>query len=60
MKRMIFGENSAKMYNYQRRADLQQDNVTKAKAEYAANGEGRSNLAYGYVMRNPGLETIVS
>ena len=60
VKRMIFGETSAKMYNYQRGADLQQDNVSKAKAEYAAKGGERSNLAYGYIMRNPGLETIVS
>jgi predicted TIM-barrel fold metal-dependent hydrolase len=60
VKRMIFGETSARMYNYQRRADLLNDSVAKAKAEYAASGGDRSNLAYGYVIRDPGGETIVS
>jgi hypothetical protein len=60
VKQAIFGETSARMYNYQRRADLPGDKVSQAKAQYAASGEGRSNLAYGYVMREPGGETIVS
>jgi predicted TIM-barrel fold metal-dependent hydrolase len=60
VKRMIFGETSARMYNYQRRADLLDDGVSRAKRDYAARGEGRSNLAYGYVIREPAGETIVS
>ncbi len=51
VKRMIFGDTSARMYNYQRRADLRNDPVAQAKTDYAANGPGRSNLAYGYVAR---------
>jgi hypothetical protein len=58
VKRAIFGETSARMYNYQRRADLQDDAVSRAKAQYAASGQGRSNLAYGYVVREPAGETI--
>jgi len=50
VKTVIFGTNSARMYRYdQRRAGLETDGVTRAKAEYAASGPGRSNLAYGYV-----------
>jgi predicted TIM-barrel fold metal-dependent hydrolase len=50
VKTAIFGENSAKMYGYQRRAALETDGVARVKAEYAMNGPGRSNLAYGYVV----------
>jgi hypothetical protein len=49
VKTMIFGETSAKMYGYQRQAALETDGVAKVKADYALNGPGRSNLAYGYV-----------
>ena len=51
IKNMIFGGNSARMYNYQRRADLLDDPVARIKRDYAENGPGRSNLAYGYVAR---------
>ncbi len=51
VKTMIFGGTSARMYNYQRRADLLDDPVAKVKRDYAENGPGRSNLAYGYVVR---------
>lgn len=51
IKNMIFGETSARMYNYQRRAELHNDPVAQAKIQYAEHGPGRSNLAYGYVAR---------
>ena len=50
VKTAIFGENSRRMYKYDTRwADLQQDGISRAKTEYAAAGQERSNLAYGYV-----------
>jgi predicted TIM-barrel fold metal-dependent hydrolase len=50
VKTAIFGGNSARMYRYdRRRAGLDTDAVSRAKADYALNGPGRSNLAYGYV-----------
>lgn len=50
IKTAIFGETSARMYNYdRRRASLENDAVTRVKAEYAQGGGGRSNLAYGYI-----------
>ncbi len=50
VKTAIFGGNSARMYNYDmRRAGLENDPVSRLKAQYAANGGDRSNLAYGYV-----------
>ncbi|GAB4168746.1 MAG: hypothetical protein OHK0024_04200 [Thalassobaculales bacterium] len=52
VKSMIFGENSAKMYNYDRqRAGLEGDRVTLAKAEYEAAGRNPSNLRYGFIAR---------
>jgi hypothetical protein len=50
VKTAIFGGNSARMYRYDpRHAGLETDRVTKARADYAAAGGERSNLAYGYV-----------
>jgi predicted TIM-barrel fold metal-dependent hydrolase len=50
VKTAIFSENSVKMYKYDtRRAALEGDGVARAKAQYAAAGGERSNLAYGYV-----------
>jgi uncharacterized protein len=51
VKRAIFGDNSARLYNYTReqRAALAGDPITLAKAEYDRYGEGRTNLRYGYV-----------
>ena len=50
VKTAIFGANSARMYRYDaRRAGLEMDGVTRAKADYAAAGGERSNIAYGYV-----------
>jgi predicted TIM-barrel fold metal-dependent hydrolase len=52
VKTAIFGANSAKMYGYDvRRAGLETDWVSGVKADYAANGPGRSNLRYGYVVK---------
>ena len=50
VKSAIFGENSAKMYGYQRRAALEDDGVARVKRDYALKGPGRSILAYGYVV----------
>jgi len=49
VKTAILGGNSAKMYNYQRRAALDDDGVAQVKRDYALNGPGRSNRFYGYV-----------
>src|SRR3712207_4712131 len=50
VKTAILGGNSARMYRYDgRRAGLETDGVARAKAQYAAAGGERSNLAYGYV-----------
>jgi hypothetical protein len=51
VKRAIFGENSATLYRYDRRADLSTDRIATAKADYAREGPGRTNLRYGYVAR---------
>src|SRR5688572_3700583 len=49
VKQMIFGENSARLYKYERRADLQGDRVSIARATYEREGSGRTNRRYGYV-----------
>jgi predicted TIM-barrel fold metal-dependent hydrolase len=50
VKTAIFSGNSVKMYRYEaRRAELEGDAVSRAKARYAAAGGQRSSLAYGYV-----------
>jgi hypothetical protein len=52
-KNMIFGENNARLYKYDRRgAGLDTDRLGVAKAAYEASGPERSNLRYGYVL-NP-------
>ena len=50
-KRMIFGENSARLYKFDQRADLTHDQVTIARAAYEREGPGRTNRRYGYVAR---------
>ena len=52
IKRAILGENIAALYGYRRQAELlgPTDRLAALKAEYAASGEGRSNLRYGYVL----------
>ena len=49
VKNAIFGENSARIYNYRRKASI--DHFDRLKAEYEAIGPARSNLRYGYVRR---------
>ena len=53
VKNAIFGENNARIYNYQpeQRAELVSDKLAYHKALYELHGEGRTNLAYGYVHR---------
>jgi predicted TIM-barrel fold metal-dependent hydrolase len=51
LKSMIFGDNSARLYKYDRRAVLKADKVALAKAAYMIDGPGRSNLRYGYVVK---------
>ena len=51
VKRAIFGENSARLYNYTpaQRAALTGDRIALARADYEREGPGRTNLRYGYV-----------
>jgi uncharacterized protein len=53
VKSAIFGSNSARLYNFTpaQRAALDSDFVAVAKAKYDKIGDGRTNLAYGYVNR---------
>jgi hypothetical protein len=50
VKAAILGGNSAALYGLQKQADLtRHDRFAALKADYVANGPGRSNLRYGYV-----------
>jgi len=49
VKSLIFGENNARLYKYERRAALATDRMAALRAEYEAAGGERSNLRYGYV-----------
>jgi len=50
VKTQIFSQNSVKMYKYdQKWAELEGDEVSRVKRDYAAAGGERSNTAYGYV-----------
>ena len=53
VKKAIFGENSARLYNFTatQRAALEGDVVAVAKANYDKFGEGRTNLRYGYMQK---------
>jgi predicted TIM-barrel fold metal-dependent hydrolase len=53
VKNAIFGENSARLYHFTRekRAAIEGDFVAQAKARYDEIGDGRTNLAYGFVNR---------
>jgi predicted TIM-barrel fold metal-dependent hydrolase len=50
-KRLIFGENSARLYKYDRtrRSELTTDKIALAKADYEREGPGRTNRRYGFV-----------
>jgi predicted TIM-barrel fold metal-dependent hydrolase len=49
LKQMIFGENSARLYKYDRPAQWKGDKVAMARAAYGREGPGRTNLRYGFV-----------
>jgi hypothetical protein len=51
VKRAIFGENSARLYNFTaaQRAALSTDKIATAKIHYDQFGDGRTNLRYGYM-----------
>ena len=56
LKRMIFGENSARLYKYKVRkeyADLDHDQLALMKEQYEGEGVARNNVAYGYVAQVP-------
>ena len=54
VKRAILGENNARLYGYSlaKRAELVNDKVAGYKRMYDAQGGDRSNIAYGYVLKN--------
>jgi hypothetical protein len=52
VKRMIFGENSARLYGVRPRADYEQldnDKLAQMKQEYQREGIERNNRFYGYI-----------
>lgn len=51
VKAAIFGENSARLYGFNRaqRRALADDRVQQAKVDYDRDGAGRTNLRYGYM-----------
>jgi len=53
IKRAIFGDNNARLYNFTpaQRAAVSADKIASGKAIYDRHGEGRTNMAYGYVNR---------
>jgi len=53
VKNAIFGGNNARIYKYrpEQRAELVNDTIAHHKAIYEKHGEGRTNLAYGFVNR---------
>jgi hypothetical protein len=53
VKTAIFSGNSARLYGLEKHAELTRlDRLAALKADYVANGAGRSNLRYGYVARS--------
>jgi hypothetical protein len=51
VKNAIFGENVARLYRYDRRAELGgSGRLAELKAQYERSGNGRSNRRYGYVV----------
>jgi predicted TIM-barrel fold metal-dependent hydrolase len=52
VKTAVFSGNTARLYGLEKHAELlNQDRFAALKADYQANGPGRSNLRYGYVSR---------
>jgi hypothetical protein len=55
VKSAILGETNARLYKHDRRAaGLDRDRLSAFKATYEAEGTARSNLRYGYVIRERG------
>jgi hypothetical protein len=54
VKTAIFGGNNARLYNFkpQQRAALEGDYIAQSKALYEKHGAERTNLAYGYALRD--------
>ena len=54
VKSAILGANNARLYGFTQaqRSALEHDKVAHYKALYERHGEGRTNLAYGYVLKN--------
>ncbi len=52
-KSAIFGENTARLYKFQRHAELggPRDRLAELKERYERSGTGRSNRRYGYIAR---------
>jgi hypothetical protein len=54
IKTAVFGSNTARLYNFDKRAQLRKpDRFAEMREDYVKNGPGRSNLRYGWV-RNSG------
>ncbi len=51
LKTAILGENSARLYKYDRRAALDTDRLAVARATYEKEGPARTNLRYGYIVK---------
>jgi len=53
VKNAIFGGNNARLYNFkaQQRAEIEHDKIAYHKEIYERVGEGRTNLAYGYIFK---------
>jgi len=52
VKTAIFSGNTARLYGLEKHAEIVgHDRLAALKADYIANGPGRSNLRYGYVTR---------
>jgi predicted TIM-barrel fold metal-dependent hydrolase len=53
VKNAIFGGNNARLYNFkpQQQAEVERDQIASWKELYEKHGAGRSNLAYGYVLK---------
>ena len=55
VKTAIFGGNNARLYDFkpEQRATLANDRIAEYKEVYEREGAGRTNLAYGYALREP-------
>ena len=56
VKKAIFGDNNARLYNFtpQQRSTLENDRFAQIKENYKKEGEGRSNRTYGYIRKRSG------